>query len=118
MCLGEVYMIPVFEYDTKAAQKNEVKFSERVGNLEKYLFAFNAIAERGDSTIDHFKYEKVCLLIVDFSKEIPKLYSSDQQLKADNLIPQNSTASIANLTFEQFIPSLLQIHRQRFPNLL
>ncbi len=114
MCLGEVYMIPVYEYDTKAARHNEVRFSARVGALEKYLFAFNAIAERNSNQSDHYKYEKVCLLVVDFNREIPKIYSSDEELKSDGLISQDSTASIRNLTFTQFVPSLLEIYQTRF----
>jgi hypothetical protein len=118
ICLGEVYLIPVYEYDTKAAQNSEVKFSSKIGNLEKYLFAFNAISERKDTRVDHFKYEKVCLLIVDFNKDIPKLYSSNEELKRDGLLSQDSTATISNLTFDQFIPSLLETYRARFPNLI
>jgi hypothetical protein len=114
MCLGEVYMIPVYEYDTKAAQYNEVRFSARVGVLEKYLFAFNAIAERNSTESDHYKYEKVCLLIVDFSRDMPKIYSSDEELKGDGLISSDSMASIRNLTFTQFVPSLLEIYQRRF----
>jgi hypothetical protein len=108
MCLGEIYLIPTHEYNPK---QTPVK-------IEKYLNAFNAISERIRTNTDHYKYEKICLLIVDFRQVIPTIYSSDQQLKADGLIPQNSTASISNLTFNQFIPSLLNTYRARFPNLL
>lgn len=114
MCLGEVYMIPVYEYDTKSAQHNEVRLSSRVGALEKYLFAFDAIAERNSTESDHYKYEKVCLLVVDFNRDTPKIYSSDEELKSDRVIPQDSTASIENLTFTQFVPSLLEIYQTRF----
>ena len=118
MCLGEVYMIPVYEYDTKDAQQNNISFSKSFGNVEKYLLAFNAIAGRIVTTADLYKYEQVCLLIVDFNREIPKIYSSDEELKQDNLLPEDSIATISNLTFDRFIPSLLEIYRARFPNLI
>lgn len=118
MCLGEVYMIPVYEYNTKDAQQNTISFSRSFRNVEKYLLAFNAIAGRIATNTDLYKYEKVCLLIVDFSKEIPKIYSSDEELKRDELLSQNSTASINNLTFDRFVPLLLETYRARFPNLL
>lgn len=118
MCLGEVYMIPVYEYNTKEAQQNKISFSKSFGNVEKYLLAFNAIAGRITTTTDFYKYEQVCLLVVDFSKEIPKIYSSDEELKQDELLPEDSMATISNLTFARFIPSLLEIHRARFPNLI
>lgn len=118
MCLGEVYMIPVYEYDTRNAQDNIISFSRGFGNVEKYLLAFNAIAGRITTTSDLYKYEQVCLLIVDFSKDVPKIYSSDEELKRDGLLSQDSTTSIANLTFDRFIPSLLETYRARFPNLI
>jgi hypothetical protein len=118
MCLGEVYMIPVYEYDTRAAQQNRISFSRSFRNVEKYLLAFNSIAGRISIVSDHYKYEQVCLLIIDFSLQTPKIYSSDEDLKRDGLLPENSAASISNLTFERFIPSLLETYRARFPNLL
>lgn len=118
MCLGEVYMIPVYEYDTIAAQDHRIAFSQSINNLEKYLMAFNAIADRNSVTQDHYKYEKVCLLVVDFNKEVPKIYSSDEELRADSLIPEDATASINNLTFDDFTSSLLDIYNTRFPGIL
>lgn len=117
MCLGEVYMIPVYEYDTKDAQQNCISFLKSFKNVEKYLLAFNAIAERTSIVSDHHKYEKVCLLITDFSREIPKIYSSDKELKADGLLAEDSKASIENLTFTQFVPRLLEIYKARFGHL-
>lgn len=118
MCLGEVYMIPVYEYDTRNAQQNQISFSRSFGNVEKYLLAFNAIAGRLTTESDLYKYEQVCLLIVDFSRETPKIYSSDDELKQDGLLTVDSTATISNLTFDRFVPSLLETYQARFPNLL
>ncbi len=106
MCLGEVYLIPTHEYNVN---QTRVK-------IESYLNAFNAISERIDTQTDHYKYEKVCLLIVDFREPIPTIYDSDEKLT--ELLGRESTASIANLTFDQLIPSLLETYRARFPNLL
>lgn len=110
MCLGELYLIPTNEYN--AAQT-------RV-NIKKYLNAFNAISNRTDvnSDIDLYKYEQVCLLIVDFRQPVPKIYSTDEELKEDGMLPLEATASITNLSFNRFIPSLLETYRARFPNLL
>lgn len=118
MCLGEVYMIPVYEYDTGAAQNHEIAFSRGFRNVEKYLRAFNAIAGRVAIVGDLHMYERVCLLVVDFNRDIPKIYSTDQELKEDGLLAENSAASIANLSFDEFVPSLLETYRARFPGLL
>ena len=43
---------------------------------------------------------------------------NDEELKQDGLLKADSTATIENLTFTQFIPSLLDTYRARFPGLL
>ncbi len=118
MCLGEVYMIPVFEYDTGAAQQHTIEFSRGFKNVEKYLQAFTAIGGRVATVGDLHKYERICLLVVDFNRDIPKIYSTDEDLKEDGLLSADSTASIENLTFDAFIPALLDTYRARFPGLL
>jgi hypothetical protein len=117
MVLGEFYMIAVNEYDSKAANRKQVKYKNVVGvakHIEKYLLSFAAVNNRITITGDHFKYERVCLLIVDFSKKIPKIYNTDAELKANNLLPANSIASIQNLSFPNFISDLLKIYSTRF----
>jgi len=82
--------------------------------VEKYLLSFAAVNNRKSITDDHFKYERVCLLIVDFSKKIPKVYNTDEELKNDNLLPENSIATIKNLNFPSFAEDLLKIYTKRF----
>lgn len=114
MVLGEVYMIPVYEYDKHQAQINNVAWIDNQSPIEKYLKAFSAINNRTSVISDEYKYEKVCLLVVDFSQAIPKIYNNDAELKADNLIPQNSIASINDLSFTNFTASLLDTYSTRF----
>jgi len=117
MVLGEFYMIAVNEYDSNAANNNEVKYKNVRGvakHVEKYLLSFSAVNARKTTTDDHFKYERVCLLIVDFSQKVPKIYNTDEELKQDNLLPENSIATIANLSFPNFISDLLKVYSARF----
>ena len=117
MVLGEFYMIAVNEYDSNAANNNEVKYKNISGvakHVEKYLLSFEAVNGRKSTTDDHFKYERVCLLIVDFSQEIPKVYNTDEELKQDNLLPEDSIATIENLSFPNFISDLLNVYSARF----
>lgn len=117
MVLGEFYMIAVNEYDSNAANKNVVKYKNVKGvahHVEKYLLSFSAVNGRENTAKDHFKYERVCLLIVDFSQKVPKIYNTDKELKQDNLLPEDSTASIEKLSFPNFIPDLLKIYSTRF----
>jgi len=115
MCLGEVYMIPVFEYHKHKAQKKQIDWVTTMSPIETYIKAFNAINLRKIVTDEFYKYERVCLLIVDFSKQKPKLYHTDAELKADGLIPQGSTASMTGLDYTNFVTDILQIYTARFP---
>ena len=117
MVLGEFYMIAVNEYDSNAANEKQIKYKNVKGvakHIEKYLLSFSAVNERKTTADNHFKYERVCLLIVDFSQEIPKIYNTDKELKQDNLLPENSIATIENLSFPNFISDLLEIYSARF----
>ena len=117
MVLGEIYMIPVFPYNDNLAKSKEVGFKANKNiskHIEKYISSFNAINARNTVSGKDYKYEKVCLLIVDFSKDEPKIYNTDAELKRDKLLPQNSTSSIKNLNFNRFVKDLLKIYEQRF----
>ncbi len=117
MVLGEFYMIAVREYDSNEAKRKRVKYRDISGikrHIEKYLLSFGAINNRKTADSDHYKYERVCLLIVDFSSKKPKVYSSDSELEKDNLLPDDTKATIKNLNFETFIPDLLKIYSTRF----
>lgn len=114
MVLGDVYLIPVYEYEQSAAKNNRVKFSTHKTNLEKYISFFTSISGRQDSTTDEFKYERCALIIADFSKEIPVLYSTTKQLKDANLISENFDLELADIAYPNMIDDLLNIYSQRF----
>lgn len=118
MVLGEFYMIPVYEYDDILAKQNIVGFKPNNNiqeHIQKYISSFSAINNRATTTELLYKYERVCLLIVDFNREIPKIYNSDEELRADHLLG-STTASIEKLNFSSFASSLMNIYEQRFGN--
>lgn len=115
MVLGEFYMIAVNEYDTEDAKNKSVSFTQTNNierHIEKYLLAFDAINSRKSISEDLYKYEKVCLLIVDF--DTLTVYNSDEQLKENGLLPLDSLATIENLTFDSFFKDLLEVYKTRF----
>ena len=117
MVMGELYMIPVKEYDDEAAEDNEIAFKEKKNiqkYIEKYLYAFSALNNRRVVNGEEYKYERVCLLIVDFSKRTPVIYNTDEELKSSGLLPENSNASINEMNFSSFATTLLSIYRERF----
>jgi len=114
MVLGEVYMIPVKEYDASVMDDNIVKFIDKVGAVEKYIKSFQAINGRLDHTREDYKYERVCLLLVDFAQTPAKIYSSNEELINDGLLDENSNASINELSWESFTDSILDSYNSRF----
>jgi len=117
MVLGEFYMISVNEICSTSANNKTILYKKPKNvskHIEKYLLSFGAVNGRNSVTGDHYKYERVCLLFVDFSKAIPKIYSTDEELIADNLLPKDTIASIEKLSFPNFITDLLETYSERF----
>ena len=111
--LGEVYLIPVNEYDDEAVKNNIVSFKNNYTDVKKYISFFNSINNRNLGQED-YKYERCSLLIVDFSQEQPILFRSSQQLKDANIIPKDFEIEYSSLGFDNFVPDLLNIYNQRF----
>lgn len=112
-CLGEVYLIPTNEYDDKAMKDNQIKF-KRCSNIEHYIKIFQAINNRSDVDEDEYKYERACLLIVDFNRSVPKLYSNIKELIKDGLVPNGSTETMDNLNIEKFAEDIIKKYANRF----
>ena len=114
MVLGEVYMIILKEYNSDAAANHQVAFNNSE-YIEKYILAFQALNDRINIEDPLYKYERIALLIVDFSQPMPKLYNTTQELIQDGLLNPNSVANIDRLSFPTFIQDLFNIYQTRFP---
>lgn len=117
MVLGEFYMIPVKEYDNEEAKFNRIAFKKNKSvqkHIEKYLYSFSAVNNRRCLQGEEYKYERVCLLIVDFSQEVPVIYNTDSELKTAGLLPEDSGASIDKMNFPSFAPTLIKLYEERF----
>ena len=125
MVLGEVYLIPVYEYDDKAAKEKKIGFKKKQVKLEKYISFFSAINGRTlstkiglegelENTKNAYLYERCALLIVDFSKKNPKLYTSSSELKKDGLISDDFPIEYAELGFESFAKDIINVYTERF----
>ena len=113
MVLGEVYMLPVKEYDADAAELGNIAF-KRV-NVEKYINAFQALNNRINHNDDNYKYERCCLLLVDFDRQTPKTYNTTQELISDGYLQVGTTATMNGLDYNGFVTDLLNIYQTRFP---
>ena len=115
MVLGDVYLIAIPEYDDKAFGKKLVNFKPVKPKLiEKYIKSFQAINNRQTVVKDFYKYESVCLLIVDFRKKSPKIYQSTPELIKAKLLPKDTHVKYEGLEWKSFAIKLVQIYGTRF----
>lgn len=114
MVLGEVFLIPTHEYDDERMKQNQIGFKEIRVNLEKYISFFSEITGRQSEADSGFKYERCALLIVDFRSNVPKLYTSTEELKKDGLLAADFPIDLRPLDLANFVPDLLRIYQARF----
>ena len=113
MVLGEVYLIPVYEYDDALVAIHQVGFHERQTDVEKYISFFDAINNRPLGGED-YAYERCALLVVDFSQNRPQLFHNSDELKRAGIISPNFSIEYATLDFETFADDILSVYAERF----
>ena len=111
--LGEVYLIPVHEYDDELVKRNQVGFKARHTNIEKYISFFNSINGRTVGGAD-YAYERCALLVVDFSKSQPYLFKNSAELKSAGYISHDFSIEYASLNFQNFADDILNIYSERY----
>lgn len=111
--LGEVYLIPVHEYDDNKVKSNIVEFKSKQTNIEKYISFFNSINNRTIESED-CTYERCALLVVDFNRPQPYLFKNSAELKHAGYISQNFGIEYATLNFQNFVHDILKIYSKRY----
>ena len=118
MVLGEIYLLSIRELDSTEVAKNNFVYKPFTKStsryLEKYIKGFSALNLRASQRDDDFKYERVVLILADFSRSPVKVYNTTQELINDDFLPTGSTASLDNLNYDGFARKLLDIYEQRF----
>ena len=111
--LGEVYLIPVHEYDDDLVKQNKVGFKSRQTNVEKYISFFNAINNRPTGG-EAYACERCALLIVDFNKEQPYLFRNSSELKQAGYIADDFEIEYASLNFQDFARDIMRVYAERY----
>lgn len=111
--LGEVYLIPVHEYDDRLVANHQVGFKSHQTNIEKYISFFNSINNRKTDGCD-YAYERCALLIVDFSKDQPHLFKNSSELKKAGYISESFKIEYAALNFQNFAKDILNVYKNRY----
>lgn len=113
MVLGEVYLIPINEYDDEAVKDHEVAFKAHQTDVEKYISFFNSINGRQLGDPDYM-YERCTLLVVDFSRHQPRLFRNSDELKDAGVISGRFQIEYATLGFDDFVDDILRIYDSRY----
>lgn len=114
MVLGEVYLIPVHEYDDDLVKLRRVGFKDRQTDIEKYISFFNSINNR-ERNGPEYAYERCALLIVDFNRPQPFLFSNSRELKEAGLISPDFSLEYRALNFQEFAFDILRVYAARYP---
>lgn len=116
MVLGDLYIFMLNEYNSDEVKQKRVVFDKMPEDIiEKYIKSFQAVNGRPNTRTDDYKYERCCLLLVDFNRSIPKIYNDTQTLIDDGFLPTTTTVNMSNLSYIGFEKDLLDIYASRFP---
>ena len=113
--MGEVYLVPLIAYDPDRRGDSQMAFREKLP-VFKYISSFQALNNRGINDEGHeYKYERVCLLIVDFRKDPPKIINDVQELIDEGFIDKEIAKKISmeGLTIKDFVSDILEIYKKR-----
>jgi hypothetical protein len=113
LVMGEVYLLPLFEYMDEAMKENRVEFNRQPIPIDKFIRTFVGISGRSAETSgDIYKYERTALILADFRKNPPELC-----LTPSDLVRFGVNSGMAN-KYQQISPlgfasDILDIHLRR-----
>lgn len=114
LVLGELYLIPLYEYDDKYMKNNEVCFKKKHTNVEKYITFFSALNNYECNPNDLFRYNYAALIIADFSQEYPKIYKTSSELKQENVLSNSYNIELKDLSPYNYVPKLINDYKKIF----
>lgn len=83
--LGEVYLLPLNEFDDAALKTNRVGFKRNKINLLKFAKFFNAITESsiGANPAEIYEYNATALIVADFSSPQVRILWTPEEVEAE-----------------------------------
>jgi len=117
LIMGEVYMVPLIAYDSDAINNKEIAWKEPLPF--KYIPSFEMLNNRESEENDEYKYERVCLLIVDFRKDPPEVVTSIKPFIDMGLVDSKiaDNFSLEGLSIFNFVSDILKIYEKRHGSL-
>lgn len=126
MVLGDIYCINLTEYDSGSLKNKQIKYNKiKPEILMKYIKSFKSLTSRKGTShnsivYDAEKYERIALILVDFSKNPVKIYKNYNELVEDGFFKDTLTIFDSNcidfsdLSYEGFLSDLFNTYITRF----
>lgn len=117
LVMGEVYMVPLVAYDPDKINKKEIGWKEKLPI--KYIPAFRELNNRQSDKVNEYQYERLCLLIVDFRGDEPRLIESAEDLLKLGWINKSELKnySLEGIGIKDFVKDLLEAYKKRHGSL-
>lgn len=117
LVLGELYMIPLHEYDDNLMLQNKIGFKPAQTNLEKYITFFNSLNSYSRYPNDQFRYNRAALIIADFSSKQPRIFETTEELKNEGLVSKKFNSELHNLSPYTYVQDLLSEYKKLVPHM-
>lgn len=126
MVLGDIYCINLTEYDSGSLKNKQIKYNKiNPDILVKYIKSFKSLTSRertsnNNVVYDPEKYERIALVLVDFSRNPVKIYSDYSELVKDGFLKGSSSPfdpnyiNFLDLSYEGFLSALFTTYINRF----
>ncbi len=113
--MGEVYLLPIVEYDNVAMEDNRVVFKDAFVPVERFIKTFLGITGRNNNNLESsfYKYDRSCLVLADFRSDTPQVFTSLQELKEKGVVSEHFNANFDKLSPQGFCQDIVDeyIHR-------
>ena len=115
LVMGEVYLLPVVEYDDQAMKQNSIAWKGNKVPIEKFINTFLGITDRaiGNDGKENYKYDRSALILVDIKPSPPRIFLTLKELKDSGYIPNDFEANFDLLSPKNFAADIVYSHRQR-----
>ena len=111
LVMGEIYLMALVGYDPDKTGNKEIGWYEKFPT--KIIPLFRAINRRNMTDGDDYKYERNCLLLVDFRKDPPEVISTAEELKQLGFITDTKKYSMDGLGIYDFFDDIIEIYLNR-----
>ncbi|MYL17309.1 hypothetical protein GLW36_11740 [Halorubrum terrestre] len=113
--LGYFFLLPKRGYDSDAKNDNRIERSEEY-DIEKYIDSFASISGREDPNDNVWKYEAICLLIVDFSQDPPMIMDNIDYYVEEGIVSADFAETYGSkiISVDDFFDKLIRDYKRRY----